>query len=151
MKSILADGFKHNHEANRRVILSFLNSDAVNLSAQRLFSHVLVAHNIWLSRIQNPEAAKGMDPWAEIPTADFETLNDALSKRALELVESDRDFSERITYTNSKNESYSNTIGEICYHILSHSTYHRGQIATLNRQSGNEPAITDYIFYKRQG
>ncbi|WP_209331385.1 DinB family protein [Lunatimonas salinarum] len=34
-------------------------------------------------------------------------------------------------------------------HIVNHSTYHRGQIATLFRESGLQPVVTDYIMLKR--
>ncbi|QLH28398.1 MAG: hypothetical protein HWD63_02710 [Candidatus Parvibacillus calidus] len=37
---------------------------------------------------------------------------------------------------------------DIIFHIINHSTYHRGQIAMEFRQSGLEPLNTDYIFYK---
>jgi uncharacterized damage-inducible protein DinB len=36
------------------------------------------------------------------------------------------------------------TLGELVQHALNHSTYHRGQVALLIRQLGNQPAHTDY-------
>jgi uncharacterized damage-inducible protein DinB len=31
--------------------------------------------------------------------------------------------------------------------VVNHSTYHRGQITTLLRQLGAEPAVTDFLVY----
>ena len=33
---------------------------------------------------------------------------------------------------------------------VSHSWYHRGQIATLVRALGAEPAVTDFVFWSRE-
>jgi len=54
-----------------------------------------------------------------------------------------------IVYSNSKGETFTNLVKDIIFHIINHSTYHRGQIAMEFRQSGLEPLNTDYIFYKR--
>ena len=32
-------------------------------------------------------------------------------------------------------------------HIANHSTYHRGQVVTMLRQSGQKPQATDYVVY----
>jgi uncharacterized damage-inducible protein DinB len=36
-------------------------------------------------------------------------------------------------------------------HVVMHSAYHRGQIATHMRASGQTPAYTDFIHGVRQG
>jgi len=47
-------------------------------------------------------------------------------------------------------EKLANNIKDIVVHVINHSTYHRAQIALLVRQSGGEPAKTDYIVYQRE-
>jgi uncharacterized damage-inducible protein DinB len=49
-----------------------------------------------------------------------------------------------------KGEKFANTIKDIVVHVINHSTYHRAQIAQLVKQSGGEPAKTDYIVYQRE-
>jgi uncharacterized damage-inducible protein DinB len=39
------------------------------------------------------------------------------------------------------------TLGELIQHILDHSTYHRGQVASLIRQLGHTPPPTGYRFF----
>ena len=37
------------------------------------------------------------------------------------------------------------TLGESILHVVLHSTYHRGQVATRIREVGGEPPLTDFI------
>ncbi|MCF8317339.1 MAG: hypothetical protein K9I02_01220 [Haliscomenobacter sp.] len=54
-----------------------------------------------------------------------------------------------INYSNSKGQLFSNSIQDMLFHIINHSTYHRGQVATEFKRQGLEPLVTDYIFFKR--
>jgi uncharacterized damage-inducible protein DinB len=54
-----------------------------------------------------------------------------------------------ISYQNTKGEAYQNTIKDIMFHIINHSSYHRGQVMMLVRNAGLEPIPTDYILTKR--
>jgi uncharacterized damage-inducible protein DinB len=60
-------------------------------------------------------------------------------------------LSEKVTYKNSKGEPWTSTVEDILTHILLHSAYHRGQIATQVRAGGEHPAYTDFIHAVRQG
>jgi uncharacterized damage-inducible protein DinB len=59
-------------------------------------------------------------------------------------------LSQSVSYTNSKGEAWSSTVQEILTHLVIHSAYHRGQIASDLRAAGQEPAYTDYIHAVRQ-
>ena len=39
------------------------------------------------------------------------------------------------------------SLGDTLIHVVNHSTYHRGQAATLTRQLGGAPQSTDYFTY----
>ncbi|MGA7513237.1 MAG: DinB family protein, partial [Candidatus Sulfotelmatobacter sp.] len=58
---------------------------------------------------------------------------------------------ETVVYKNTKGEPWTSTVEDIVTHVLLHSAYHRGQIATLVRASGEQPAYTDFIHAVRQG
>jgi uncharacterized damage-inducible protein DinB len=58
---------------------------------------------------------------------------------------------ERLDYTNFKGDALSYCVGEILVHLVNHSTYHRGQVATLTRQLGRKPASTDYLMMLDEG
>ena len=59
------------------------------------------------------------------------------------------DLNNIILYKTTKGQAFENKTSDILFHIINHSTYHRGQIAADFRQTGTEPLSTDYIFYKR--
>ncbi len=40
---------------------------------------------------------------------------------------------------------------DILTHVVLHSAYHRGQIASQVRSGGEQPAYTDFIHAARQG
>jgi uncharacterized damage-inducible protein DinB len=58
---------------------------------------------------------------------------------------------QKVTYKNSKGESWTSTVQDILTHVVIHSAYHRGQIASLMRAAGGTPAYTDFIHAARQG
>lgn len=60
-------------------------------------------------------------------------------------------LSERVAYKNSKGEPWNSTVEDVLTHVVLHSAYHRGQIASLMRAAGEQPAYTDYIHAVRQG
>ena len=56
-----------------------------------------------------------------------------------------------MTCTNSKGEPWTSRVEDILLHVVMHSAYHRGQIASDVRASGHTPAYTDFIHCVRQG
>jgi uncharacterized damage-inducible protein DinB len=61
------------------------------------------------------------------------------------------DLTKTVSYKNSKGEPWTSTVEDVVTHVLFHSTYHRGQIASFMRASGDTPAYTDFIHAVRQG
>lgn len=147
LSTFLQDLFMYHDEANRRYIHVLNETDFENEDAERLFSHLLNAHHIWVSRIYGEGPKYGI--W-EIQKKDFyQTLHDQnqdLTFKILEELALDLD----IYYKNSRGESFNNSVRDILLHIVNHATYHRGQIARLLRADDVDPPNSDYIFYKRQ-
>jgi uncharacterized damage-inducible protein DinB len=56
-----------------------------------------------------------------------------------------------VSYKNSKGEPWTSSIVDVLTHVVMHSAYHRGQIASHMRESGQTPAYTDFIHAVRQG
>jgi uncharacterized damage-inducible protein DinB len=61
------------------------------------------------------------------------------------------DLTKTVSYKNSMGEPWTSTVEDVITHVLLHSAYHRGQIASLMRASGDTPAYTDFIHAVRQG
>ena len=58
---------------------------------------------------------------------------------------SDEVMERPLIYTNFKGEAWSYPLWRTLFHLVNHQTYHRGQIATLLRQLGAQPAPIDFL------
>ena len=149
MKEHLKELLEYSHHINSKLIEKFNDGDlhlAIPESTMRLFSHILNAQYIWNSRIDG-EVEK-FDGWMVHEKGDLEDLENQNFNKSLDILEK-LELHKNISYINPKGEQFQNSIQQILFHIVNHSTYHRGQIAAEMRKSGLEPVASDYIFYKR--
>lgn len=70
-------------------------------------------------------------------------------RNSFEIISNTEDFEKRIDYENTEGRLFTNTLQDMLFHIINHSTNHRGQIAMDFRVNGLEPLASDYIHYKR--
>lgn len=61
----------------------------------------------------------------------------------------DSDIGRPLSVTRFDGESATLPLGQSLQHLVNHSTYHRGQIATLLRQVGMTPISTDLLLFRR--
>ena len=135
---------KYNYLANQRYC-SFLQQHPFE-DGEALFSHVLNAQQIWNDTITGKTPS--ITPWSPIEPADWNEINTANYNKSMDIIVG-IDLSKEISYTNTKKMQFSNSILEIMQHVINHSTYHRGQIATKAVQLGLKPPATDYILFAR--
>lgn len=147
MNTLLKDLFDYNHFANECFVNSFYKDGFAVEKGIRLFSHILNAHHIWLARIQGITPEFGV--WDIHIVNSFEKVNQINYANTLRLLEESQDLLKMVNYQNSKGEAFQNSIQHILLHIVNHSTYHRGQVASLIRENGLTPPSTDFIYYKR--
>ena len=147
MKSFFKDLFGYNHHFNQKLGDAFNdNPDQVSDKAIKLYSHVLNSHCVWNNRIDPKQAAFGI--WQIHSIRDFKSINEMNHKHSL-LILDELDLNKTIHYSTSTGQPFSNDIRDLLFHVINHSTYHRGQIATEFRQSGLDPLATDFVLYKR--
>jgi uncharacterized damage-inducible protein DinB len=116
----------------------------------RWMGHIIAAEFLWLARMQARPAA--LQVWPNLSLEECETRLNELSSRLVEAVPASEAgaLSRSVSYTNSKGEAWTSTVEEILTHVVIHSAYHRGQIASDLRAAGQEPPYTDYIHAVRQ-
>ncbi|AXG74584.1 damage-inducible protein DinB [Flavobacterium arcticum] len=148
MESFYKDFFDYTYHYNNKIITSFIddNEGKINDKLIVLLNHTINAHEIWNARIIGKACTTGV--WEIRPIIDLEEQNRANYKCSLQIIET-HDVNSIIQYTNSKSQNFENSVKDILFHIINHSTYHRGQIATYYKQEGGIPLISDYIMYKR--
>jgi uncharacterized damage-inducible protein DinB len=145
--------FAYNDWANREVLAAIENTTTAKPDARslELAAHILSAETLWLERIrQQPQS---LPVWPKLDLAASRSQADnlrALWRKYLEGL-SDESLSKPVTYRNSKGEVWTSTVADILTHVLLHSAYHRGQIASHMRETGETPAYTDFIHAVRQG
>ena len=122
--------------------------EAIPVSCKHLLCHMINAQSIWASRITGSAAIVSV--WQDHSLADCVKHHRLSSSALSELVAEENDGQQiMVNYTNTQNESYSNSQFDILLHIFNHATYHRAQIATAMRNNGHEPINTDYITFAR--
>ncbi|MBK1896862.1 DinB family protein [Chryseobacterium paridis] len=146
MNEKLIDLFEYTHHYNREIIKliadQILKVDEKTIS---LINHTINAQQIWNSRILGEQP---FEVWQINTFDDLQEINHHNFMISTQIVQN-FNLDNRIGYQNSKGTKFENSIFEMLFHIINHSTYHRGQINSLLKQNGIEPLLTDYIFYKR--
>lgn len=146
MKDFFKDLFAYQRHYNQELLeLLQSNKDVLSQRTIPLFSHIINAHQIWNSRILGGDSFGVNDVHQLEECARYDQDNYLQSLKVLE----GRDLKENISYMNSKGNAFENTIRDVLFHVINHTTHHRGQIISDLRQSGVAPPATDYIFYKR--
>lgn len=137
----------YSHQCNQNLIQIIMNNEhKVTDKALQLINHILNAHQIWNNRIQSESTPFGVWQIHDLQAlSDIDQTNYNHSVRILRQY----DFNDHIVYVNSRSESFKRTVRDILFHIINHTTYHRGQIATVFRHTGIEPLVTDYIYFRK--
>ena len=141
--------FAYDAWANQETLASLTAGSAPN--SLRFMSHIISGEWLWLVRLKQWKQAFAV--WPEWTREECEAQAGKLPPLWQEYIRGLRPASleQPATYTNSKGETWTNTIGDVLTHVLLHSAYRRGQIATDMRAAGLTPAYTDYIHAVRQG
>lgn len=146
MKEKLVDLFEYNNHFNVEMIKVISeNRKLVDDKTISLINHTLNAQQIWNARILGETT---FEVWQINPFESLEEINYGNFLKSIDIIRS-FDLDKRIGYENSRGTKFENSIFEMLFHAVNHSTYHRGQINSLLKQNGITPVLTDYIFYKR--
>ncbi|HTE28447.1 DinB family protein [Flavitalea sp.] len=146
MKDFFKELFDYGHSVNQQLAEIFtLNRERTSEKSVKLFNHILNAHQIWNSRIEPGQTP--FEVWADHPIEKCKLIDNSNYENTLIILEK-YDINNRIDYKR-RGQAASNSIRDILFQVINHSTYHRGQIATEFRLKGIEPLVSDYILYKQ--
>lgn len=115
-------------------------------------AHIVTSEWVWLRRWRG-ESPTAVPDWGYLPDA-------AALARKLAEIEADRaafltglseeGLTKPMSYRNFKGEEWRHLLVDQLTHVVNHSTYHRGQVATLFRQAGSAAPVTDLIVFKEE-
>ena len=109
--------------------------------------HMVETELIWLERW------RGQSPQTMLSPQDFPSLN-AVSEqwRAVEremreylATLSEDTLEQPVTYVSQKGDTFTYELWRPMLHVVSHQSYHRGQVTTLLRQLGLQAPVVDFL------
>ena len=118
-------------------------------SIRATLTHIVWAEWLYLRRWQ------GTSPQTVFQASEFPSQGD-LKARWSEVQLEQQAFVESLTaerllssvrYVNLQGESWEYPLWRQMFHVVNHSGYHRGQLATLLRQLGARPLPTDFLLF----
>ena len=121
-------------------------------SIAKTILHTHGAQVVWLKRLQG-ESLRSF-PAADFASDKIETLNRFIqSSKELEdfIASKDETFlTSEYSYQNMKGDPFTDAVIETLFHVVNHSTYHRGQVISMLREAGVTNVVsTDLIHYLR--
>jgi uncharacterized damage-inducible protein DinB len=143
--------FAYDAWANREVLTAIRGSSASAARSVQLLAHIVSAESLWLARLRQEIQSQPVWPEWGLEQCEAQSAEvGELWRKYLEGLAPD-DLAKTVSYENSKGEPWTSTVEDVVTHVLLHSAYHRGQIASFARASGDTPAYTDFIHAVRQG
>jgi uncharacterized damage-inducible protein DinB len=120
--------------------------------ATSILAHVATARRVWLGRLGVIPLAPGSlfpegKPLADV-VDELRIVQDQWTEYLNRLT--DEEIGHTVEYQSLDAGRFRNRIEDILAQLFGHSSYHRGQIASLVRAAGGEPATTDYIYWARE-
>jgi uncharacterized damage-inducible protein DinB len=143
--------FAYDEWANREVLAGLKASARPSVRPRQLLAHILSAERLWLERIKSQPQSLPVWPDFTFDQCEEQIVDVARAYRDSLGQLSTAGLAGTVVYKNSKGEPWTSTVEDILTHVLLHSAYHRGQIASQVRAGGEQPAYTDFIHAVRQG
>ncbi len=109
--------------------------------------HLMAVEWLWLERW------RGNSPRSLLRAADFPALAAVeahwrtVEREMREYIAalSDAELGQTRTYVSTRGQTWTYPLGQMVMHLLSHQSYHRGQITNLLRQLGVQPPPVDFL------
>ena len=149
--------FTYESDVHRLTLESLTRLDASQRSspsfqkAVDLLAHVIAARRMWLFRFGVASENAELFP----KNTQLETLPQMLEQMEQQWFDyletlTDAELEKVFEYTSYEGKRFRNSIADILTQLFGHSWYHRGQIASLVRAMGGEPAVTDFVYWARE-
>jgi uncharacterized damage-inducible protein DinB len=141
--------FEYDAWANREVVAALKNIPSPPSKSVKVAAHIVAAEWLWLNRLHRE--TQRLQVWPELTVAQIASELNPLPEIWRNVLDGAAErMAEMVEYTNSKGEPWRSTFHDVLTHVVIHSGYHRGQIATDLRAAGYDPPYTDYIHATRQ-
>jgi uncharacterized damage-inducible protein DinB len=142
--------YEHVDWANQCILEALQSMEEDNQEVCRLFSHILFAEKVWITRLRGLDSSK-LPLWSDV---DIEACAELVRQNKEDITAylttlTDADVDQLIVYRNSKGIEFQNSVRDVLTHVALHGQYHRGQINSKLRTAGIEPVNVDFITFVR--
>jgi uncharacterized damage-inducible protein DinB len=119
-------------------------------SIHRTLDHILGADLIWFGRLTGTPFPADFDQLYD----NFDSLHSARQLHDQKILAwmqhlSSEKLHQKVSYTTSRNEEFTDSIIDILPHMFNHQTHHRGQVHGLLSQTDVAPPSLDLIYFQR--
>jgi uncharacterized damage-inducible protein DinB len=149
--------FDYEKDSHAKVLSSLATVPAEARSSESfqkavdLLAHIAAARRMWLFRFgvagDNADLFPRKVAWQDLPEL-IGKMEAAWSDYLSSL--DDAELGRVFEYTSYEGARFRGRVEDILTQLFGHSLYHRGQIASLVRAMGGEPAVTDFVFWSRE-
>jgi uncharacterized damage-inducible protein DinB len=130
--------FKQNHDANEDYVKFFQNQGYIPEKCMEIFAHIINVHELWLNRITNVADGE-VWAWRPLNKVEISLHNSDNYYITLGLLASEsygKIYNWTFSYKNHEDKEKQTCLTDAYLHIISHSAYHRGQLAYILKQQG---------------
>jgi uncharacterized damage-inducible protein DinB len=151
--------FEYERDAHTKVLRSLESVPVARRSgpefqrAVAILAHVAAARRLWLVRLGVLPGPQGTLSPENLTLAEAADLLQSVHGPWVKYLArvTDEEIGRVVEYQSLDAGWFRNRIEDVLAQLFGHSWYHRGQIAMLVRAAGGEPAVTDLIYWCREG
>ncbi|MFO1003913.1 MAG: DinB family protein [Planctomycetaceae bacterium] len=133
--------------ADQRSLIAIRDSLKAREQALPIMSHLLAAEHIWLSRLLSQPSLFAVWPNLSLEQCEQLAAENNSGFEAYVATTTEEQLMSIITFRTTAGQEYSMSALDILTQVVTHGSYHRGQIARILGQSGESSISTDFIVY----
>jgi uncharacterized damage-inducible protein DinB len=141
--------FEYDYWANDKFLKALAEMVQPPEKAVQILAHILFAWDVWLARLMKEDLSRFTNPNPPYSLTECRQKLDQLHEKWKDYLAhlKPESLCEKFIYSNTQGKRFEQGIQNILVHVVNHSHYHRGQLATLVAQAGGNRPSTDYGGY----
>ena len=118
-------------------------------SVRDTLTHIVWAEWIWLQRWKgtSPQVVFDANDFPHAGTLQARWVDVEIEQRAFIQTVTTGALLEPVQYVNLQGQTWRYPLWRQMYHVVNHSSYHRGQLTTMLRQLAARPVPTDFLVF----
>ena len=142
---------RYNEWANTRWLDSLRVRPDLSAHTQDLFTHLLAVEDAWVRRLRG-QAVSNFEWWPSLTWEECATLvaRNADAYQTFIDTHEEAALDAPLSYTDASGSDRTILVRDALTHVVTHSHYHRGQVAQSVRAQGFDPVNTDLTAFIQQ-